>query len=321
MTQTETIIPLVSILIPCYNAERWVGDAIRSALAQTYEPKEVIVVDDGSTDGSLEVMKSFGDAIRWESGPNRGACEARNRLTALSRGEWLQYLDADDYLMPDKIAKQMDVVQQTDCDMVVSPWVTDTEGTLYAPDIRDPWVSFFESRIGNTISNLWRKEVLLAAGGWDPRQLRYEEGLLFVRMLVTGARVACCPTAIAVARSVNPASISHQGVLSAVKHGAPVVDEATSFLISSGAMTPERRFAAAMNLLRQARLLWHLGDKAWRQKEQWANRIDPLLREKLRGSTSVYGALYTLFGFPLAERALRLSLRVKQIGRLVLRLA
>ncbi len=84
---------LISILIPCFKAERWIAQAIESALAQTWPEKEVIVVDDGSTDGSLEVIKSFGDRIRWETGPNRGGNAARNRLLELARGEWLQYLD------------------------------------------------------------------------------------------------------------------------------------------------------------------------------------------------------------------------------------
>src|SRR5256885_1004477 len=62
------MVPLVSILIPCYNAERWVGQAIESALAQTWPEKEIIVVDDGSTDGSLKIIKSFSDRIRWQTG-------------------------------------------------------------------------------------------------------------------------------------------------------------------------------------------------------------------------------------------------------------
>src|SRR5438309_6069595 len=97
---------LVSILIPCRNAERWVGQAIESALGQTWPEKEVIVVDDGSTDSSLSIIKSFGDRIRWETGPNRGGNAARNRLLELASGDWLQYLDADDYLLSDKVARQ-----------------------------------------------------------------------------------------------------------------------------------------------------------------------------------------------------------------------
>src|SRR6202011_1477360 len=100
----------VSILIPCYNAERWVAQAIESALRQTWPEKEIIVVDDGSTDGSLAIIESFGDRIRWETGPNRGGNVARNRLLELAHGEWLQYLDADDYLLPMKIERQMEFI-------------------------------------------------------------------------------------------------------------------------------------------------------------------------------------------------------------------
>src|SRR5262245_58403046 len=101
---------LVSILIPCYNAERWISEAIESALAQTWAAKEVIVVDDGSTDRSLDIIRKFDGRIRWETGPNRGGGRARNRLLELASGEWLQYLDADDYLLPEKIAAQMQFV-------------------------------------------------------------------------------------------------------------------------------------------------------------------------------------------------------------------
>src|SRR3984957_14870258 len=116
------MMPLVSILIPCYNAERWVAQAIESALRQTWPEKEIIVVDDGSTDASLAIIQSFGDRIRWETGPNRGGNVARNRLLDLARGEWLQYLDADDYLLPLKIERQVGFLREhPTCDVVYSP--------------------------------------------------------------------------------------------------------------------------------------------------------------------------------------------------------
>ena len=70
--------PLVSIIIPCYNAERWIAAAIESALGQTYPNIEVIVVDDGSTDGSLDIIKRFDTKINWVSTPNRGPSAAMN---------------------------------------------------------------------------------------------------------------------------------------------------------------------------------------------------------------------------------------------------
>ena len=114
--------PLVSILIPCYNAERWIAQAIESALAQTWAAKEVIVVDDGSTDRSLEIIQSFGDRIRSEAGKHRGGNATRNRLLELARGQWVQYLDADDYLLPEKVAHQMEFrVAHPDANIIFGP--------------------------------------------------------------------------------------------------------------------------------------------------------------------------------------------------------
>ena len=76
--------PEISVVIPCYNTERWVARAIDSALAQEGVRVEVIVIDDGSTDGSLEVIRGYDGRIRWETGPNRGVSAARNRGLALA---------------------------------------------------------------------------------------------------------------------------------------------------------------------------------------------------------------------------------------------
>src|SRR5258708_3350067 len=114
--------PLVSILIPCYNAEGWIAQAIESALQQTWPEKEIIVVDDGSTDNSLAIIRQFDPNIHWESRPNLGGNAARNRLLELARGEWLQYLDADDYLLPEKVSRQVQfVLSHSECDVVYSP--------------------------------------------------------------------------------------------------------------------------------------------------------------------------------------------------------
>lgn len=98
---------LVSIVIPCYNYEDHVGEAIESALEQSYETTEVIVVDDGSTDGSLEVIRTFKDYITWRTGENRGACNARNRGLGLASGEFIKFLDADDALRENVVELQV----------------------------------------------------------------------------------------------------------------------------------------------------------------------------------------------------------------------
>ena len=100
--------PLVSIIVPSYNAGRFVRRAVESALTQTHRGVEVIVVDDGSTDDTTEVLASFGNRIRWVSQANRGPAAARNTGLTLATGEYVMFLDADDWILPDKLRRQLD---------------------------------------------------------------------------------------------------------------------------------------------------------------------------------------------------------------------
>ena len=97
---------LASVVIPVFNGERYLAEAIGSVLEQTYEPVEVIVVDDGSTDGSAEIARSF-DGVEVIVQPNAGPAQARNRGIAAARGEFLAFVDADDTVPPDKLELQV----------------------------------------------------------------------------------------------------------------------------------------------------------------------------------------------------------------------
>src|SRR5262245_53234733 len=100
--------PRVSILIPAYNAGVWIAESIRSALAQTWENKEIIVVDDGSSDDTLRLARRFESAaVLVVSQANQGAAAARNKAFSLCQGDYIQWLDADDLLETDKIERQM----------------------------------------------------------------------------------------------------------------------------------------------------------------------------------------------------------------------
>ena len=102
----------VSILIPCHNDEVYVGDAIESALGQTWPEREIIVVDDGSTDDSLAVAQAYeSDGVHVIAQENRGASAARNRAFEAASGAYVQYLDADDLLHPQKVESQIAALQ------------------------------------------------------------------------------------------------------------------------------------------------------------------------------------------------------------------
>src|ERR1700687_2315947 len=105
--------PLVSILIPAFNAQDCISDTLRSAIAQTWERKEIIVVDDGSTDQTLAIARQFeSQGVQVITQSNQGAAAARNKALSLSQGDYIQWLDSDDLLGPDKIALQMAAVEQ-----------------------------------------------------------------------------------------------------------------------------------------------------------------------------------------------------------------
>jgi glycosyltransferase involved in cell wall biosynthesis len=302
---------LVSILIPCYNAERWIAQAIESALAQTWSEKEVIVVDDGSTDHSLEVIRQFDGRISWETGLNRGGNAARNRLLELARGEWLQYLDADDYLRPSKLQRQMAfALEHPDCDVICSPtaWEHVENGHLLCtdtdiPEPRDPWILLARWQLPQTGGSLWRRSTLEGVGGWRMGQPCCQEHELYLRLLQAGTRFQYCDGCLAVYRDWDhgvritlklPNEIDRQRLI--------IMDRIESYLMERQELTTLRR--QAVNDMRHmiARRLWHL-DRRWAAEIVQRTRVsDPnYYPGRYLPSPWLYSITYRLLGFRGAQ--------------------
>ncbi|MCU1260510.1 MAG: glycosyl transferase, family 2, partial [Bryobacterales bacterium] len=185
---------MVSILVPAYNAGPWIRQCLDSALAQTYSATEVIVVDDGSTDGTAEAVRSYGNRVRFIESPHEGGNAARNKLLELARGEWLQYLDADDYLLPHKVADQMKRVEQNlDLDIVYSPVILRDEGNgserlLAMSATADLPLHYIRWSALNTNGFLWRRSSVSEVGGWKLDQAACQEHELLFRMMEAGKR-------------------------------------------------------------------------------------------------------------------------------------
>ncbi|WP_300503556.1 glycosyltransferase family 2 protein [uncultured Duncaniella sp.] len=116
---------MVSIIIPAYNAERYLREALESALAQTYRDIEVIVVDDGSTDSTPEIIRDFAardHRIKAIRQPNGGLSAARNAALDIASGEWLVFLDSDDLLYPDSVARLLEAAENSGCNLVHGAW-------------------------------------------------------------------------------------------------------------------------------------------------------------------------------------------------------
>lgn len=216
--------PLVSILIPAFNAERWIGEAIGSALAQSWERTEVVVVDDGSRDGTLAAARRFaGDRVRVETQPNRGASAARNRALELAAGDYIQWLDADDVLDPEKIARQMDVLAGAGDRVLASgAWgrFFNCPGrTRFAPGPLWRDLDPVEWMVGKLQSNAYMassawlvsRRLTEAAGPWDVEQLRDNDGEYFCRVVLASERVRFVPEAKVYCRVAGLGSLSSVG--------------------------------------------------------------------------------------------------------------
>jgi glycosyltransferase involved in cell wall biosynthesis/peptidoglycan/xylan/chitin deacetylase (PgdA/CDA1 family) len=303
---------LVSILIPCYNAERWVAQAIDSALAQTWPNKEVIVVDDGSTDGSLEVIRSFGDRIRWESGPNRGANAARNRLLELAAGQWLQYLDADDYLLPEMIAAQLAAAPACPpADVLFSPitmeyWRDGQTPVRELREIRPPhdlWVLMVRWLFPGIHAVLYRRAAVAAVGGWKAGQPCCQDNELNLRLLKAGKRFAFCPYAGAIYRQWSDQTVCHRNPLLTITKRLELVDDMEAWLRAAGQLTRTRQDAIAHVRLESARESYRLDRRQSIAFAALAVARHPAFRPAPAARLPwTYRLAFRLLGFDAAER-------------------
>ena len=222
---------LVSILIPAYNAERWLASTIRSALAQTWTSTEVIVVDDGSRDATLAVARSFeSPTVKVVSQPNMGAPAARNAALELAQGSYLQWLDADDLLHPDKVKAQMRVAhevsdRQTLFSCPFGVFYFRSERAVFTPTTlwRDltPIDYFLTRFLDNTCfqTDAWlvSRELTDAAGPWTDSHSPDDDGEYFCRVAMHSTRVKFVPDASTYYRVGNLGSLNNSRSYRAMK--------------------------------------------------------------------------------------------------------
>ena len=190
----------VSVIIPCLDAVAFVGEAIDAALAQTHGDVEIIVVDDGSTDGSLDVVAAYGDRVRHERLAHGGAPRARNHGLRLATGDAAVFLDADDVIAPDVIARSLEMLKTTrGRSLVAAPWsyLVNRDGRWVprrhdvppAPH-GDPLAGWLVRRYHATASLLWPMQLVRDLGGWDETLTKNQDGDIAMRAFIAGAGLA-----------------------------------------------------------------------------------------------------------------------------------
>lgn len=213
---------LVSIIIPCYNAERWISATITSALNQTWRPIEIIVVDDGSTDSSLSVCKQFvnNPSFRLITQLKQGASAARNTGLRAANGAWIQFLDADDLIDANKISVQLSELLSTNKLLVASgKWTRfdksidscyfNPEPVWSSMNAVDWLVCSWEGG-GMMPIHSWLipRKLCEMVGPWDDSLNLNDDGEYFTRILLASDGIKFCDEAISYYRSNITGSVS-----------------------------------------------------------------------------------------------------------------
>jgi GT2 family glycosyltransferase len=200
--------PRVSVVMPCFNAAPFVEQAVRSALGQTCDDSELIVIDDGSTDGSGAIVErlqeEYGERLVLLRSDRTGPYPARNAGLARARGEWVAFLDADDWWEPDFLQSMLAAAREAGADVAYCGWKNvggERDRTLpYVPPdyvAEDAVAAFLRDCPWPIHAALVRREVLTKLGGFSTRMFSSMDYDLWIRLLAVTRRMVRVPRVLA----------------------------------------------------------------------------------------------------------------------------
>lgn len=275
--------PEISICIPTYNRKEYLKETLASIFAQTYKDYEIVIVDDGSTDGTDRMLKEAGYKVRYHRQENSGDAAARNKLIELSQGRYITFIDSDDLLMPDAVERMAEVVKREPDDIVVyGNYISiDEHGNeikrgkrkLYSGRVTQ---YLFQNIFIHSCGSMFPKRALNSMGGFDTSLRVCSDYDLWLRLSLKYRFVALSePTFKRRRHSGNLSAISFKNILTELTvlerfyyeyGGKEVVPEKTAMTRLAGegyraakSAMHERSFQQALNLLQQSlRRRFHL---------------------------------------------------------------
>lgn len=190
----------ISVIIPCYNVSQYIYDCLNSVANQTYSNIEVLCVDDGSADDTFQVLEKLKQEkfpqIQILSQKNSGASVARNHGLSKSTGDYIQFLDADDIILPNKLEKQVELVKQNNYPAIVvgSAIEQDENGVILKKRVYDTtpdncWMNLLNADMGDTCANLFKRETLQKVGTWNENLKSSQEYDLMFRILKVDSHI------------------------------------------------------------------------------------------------------------------------------------
>ena len=296
--------PLVSVIIPCYNAEKDLEACLQSVLSQDYRPLDIIVVDNDSSDGTLGIANKIAAdnplMIKVFKEKKQGAPAARNHGLRFAAGEWVQFLDADDLLRPQKISRQIAFIENHNQSFTLIAGAFEKEyldgnKSVFLPE-REPWLALSNSALGITSSNLWKKEAVLKAGVWKEEQQSSQEYELMFRMLQNQEMVGNTLEVDTVIRE-RKHSVSNTGDKKEFYHRwlllrARIIDY---LVLKEPEKFEKLDYALSISLLKKLQYYHQLDRET--AMEFSRNYLPPRFRIRGKEMGRIYKLLFNLFGF------------------------
>ena len=299
-------VPSISVIVPSFNAARWIGEALESVLAQGIRDLQVLVVDDGSNDSTVAIAKSF-DGVTVVPVDHGGPSRARNIGTQLSTGAFVQYLDADDLLAPGKLERQRHVLEQTGADVAYGDW----RRTMLQPDgswlevevVRrtidgDPEIALLSDFWCPPAAYLFRRAIVAQVREWNESLPIIQDARFVLDCALCGGRFAYCDGMMADYRIHSQQSVSRGNptafYVDCLRNGEQVEE----WWRHHGGLTAERLDALTGLYNHVARVNYGRDDALFEQAYSALKRLHP---GRIPGNSRAISLLSGLIGYKGAE--------------------
>lgn len=298
--------PSVSIIIPCYNSELYIRDTLQSILVQSVPSIETIVVDDGSSDQSREIIKHDFPWVRLVESAHKGASRARNIGMKHACGKFIQFLDADDILFERKLTEQIQMLRKTDADIAYGPYqeLTEQEDGTFSP------ARIVDRRLGahaavELFFNFWlppaaylfKRSIVEKAGAWNESLLICEDVRFVLDCALHGAQFVYCPGTMAYHRR-HQQSLSRKDPVEFIRYCLKNAKQVEAEWLCRGGLSPEWKEAILAAYFFVARNSYKKDPVTFHEAYTMIRRLDPGCVPK---SPRLLAFLSRIIGYKRAE--------------------
>ncbi len=299
---------LVSVIIPAYNAALTLQRCLTSVFNQTYQNIEIICINDGSTDNTLDVITQLKTQSPFPfiivTQNRKGATSARNHGLSVSKGEYLQFLDADDELLPNKLEHQVELVCKNPTSIIIGSYyrISKTNALRVSnPLTNDIWLELIIGLAGCTCSNLYPKNSILAVNGWNENSLSSQETELLFNLLVAQNSVTFDSHPLTNIHEHTIGSISSTNKADNWERAIQLRVKIKQYLVSHQQFTPQRETGWKQIIFDCIRMLYFEDPKRAIDyfNKLVKNQYTPL---KSSATSKFYIFLFNLFGFRITQR-------------------